>query len=214
MTELQIALDGELAAALDVLAQVQPYVDIAEIGTPLIFREGMRAVREIRAAYPGLTLVADLKIMDAGLAEADIAFCAGADRVTVMALASDATIAGALASARSRGKRVMVDMMQVADPLARGAATAGAGLRSTLLAYGPRFAVGAGLALRSAGPAASGAAGRASGYRRRHQAGDTGTDSTAVAASDHRRLGHHRRARSRRDRARQFHERIGHATTR
>lgn len=119
MTELQIALDGDLDAALDVLAQVHPFVDIAEVGTPLVFREGMRAVREIRAAYPQLTLVADLKIMDAGQAEADIAFEAGADRATVMALASDATIAGALQSAHSHGKRVMIDMMQVADPLAR-----------------------------------------------------------------------------------------------
>lgn len=119
MTELQIALDGDLSAALDVLARVHPFVDIAEVGTPLVFREGMRALRQIRAAYPQLTLVADLKIMDAGRAEADIAFEAGADRVTVMALASDATLAGALASARSRGKRLMVDMMQVAEPLAR-----------------------------------------------------------------------------------------------
>ena len=119
MTELQVALDGELDAALDVLAQVHPYVDLAEIGTPLVFREGMRAVRAIRAAHPQLTLVADLKIMDAGQAEADIAFRAGADYATVMALASDATIAGAIASARSHGKRIMVDMMQVTDPLAR-----------------------------------------------------------------------------------------------
>lgn len=119
MTELQIALDSDLVAALDVLAQVHPFVGSAEVGTPLVFREGMRAVRELRAAYPQLRLVADLKIMDAGEAEADIAFRAGADRVTVMALASDATIAGALASARSHNKRVMVDMMQVADPLAR-----------------------------------------------------------------------------------------------
>ncbi len=119
MTELQIALDGDLDAALAVLAQARSYVDIAEIGTPLVFREGARAVREIRAAYPQLTLVADLKIMDAGEAEADIAFRAGADRATVMALASDATIAGALSSARSHGKRIMVDMMQVVDPLGR-----------------------------------------------------------------------------------------------
>ena len=119
MTELQIALDGELSAALEVLAQVHPFVDVAEIGTPLVFREGMQAVREIRAAHPRLTLVADLKIMDAGQAEADIAFRAGADRVTVMALASDATIAGALASARDHKKRIMVDMMQAAAPLAR-----------------------------------------------------------------------------------------------
>lgn len=119
MMELQIALDGDLSAALAVLAQVHPHVDIAEIGTPLVFREGVRAVLELRAAYPQMTLVADLKIMDAGEAEADIAFRAGADRATVMALASDATIAGALSSARSHGKRIMVDMMQVVDPLGR-----------------------------------------------------------------------------------------------
>ena len=117
--DLQIALDGDLTAARDALAQVHPHVDIAEIGTPLVFREGMRAVLELRAAYPQMTLVADLKIMDAGEAEADIAFRAGADRATVMALASDATIAGALSSARSHGKRIMVDMMQVVDPLGR-----------------------------------------------------------------------------------------------
>lgn len=127
MIELQIALDGDLSAALDVLAQVHPFVDIAEIGTPLVFREGMRAVREIRAAYPQLTLVADLKIMDAGGAEADIAFRAGADCATVMALASDATIASALASARAHGKRIMIDMMQVADPLARARQLLGLG---------------------------------------------------------------------------------------
>lgn len=75
----------------------------------------MTAVRRIREFYPQLTLVADLKIMDAGEAEADIAFSAGADIVTVMAVAADATIAGALASARTHGKRLMLDMMQVAD---------------------------------------------------------------------------------------------------
>ena len=57
--------------------------------------------------------------MDAGEAEADIAFSVGADRVTVMALASDATITGALTSARRHQKQVMTDMMQVTDPLAR-----------------------------------------------------------------------------------------------
>lgn len=116
MTKLQIALDGDLASALKILSAVRPYIDIAEVGTPLVFREGMRALRQIRQSYPQLPLVADLKIMDAGFAEADIAFDAGADIVTVMAVAADATLAGALDSARMRGKRVMVDMMQVAEP--------------------------------------------------------------------------------------------------
>jgi len=127
MAELQIALDGDLATALDLLCAVHPYIDIAEIGTPLVFREGMAAVRRIRESYPQLPLLADLKIMDAGKAEADIAFSAGADIVTVMAVAADATIAGALLSARTHGKRVMIDMMQVADPRARALELLGLG---------------------------------------------------------------------------------------
>ena len=119
MTKLQLALDGDLASALEILAEVHAFVDIAEIGTPLVFREGMNAVRRIRSEYPQLALVADLKIMDAGEAEADIAFSAGADIVTVMAVAADATVAGAIKSARAHHKQVMVDMMQVAEPRTR-----------------------------------------------------------------------------------------------
>ena len=122
MTALQLALDGDLTRSLAILEQVHPFIEIAEIGTPLVFREGMRAVRRIRAAYPQMTLVADLKIMDAGEAEADIAFNAGADRATVMAVTSDATIRGAVKSARQHGKQVMADMMQVAEPITRAAA--------------------------------------------------------------------------------------------
>ena len=119
MAQLQLALDGDLPSALDVLSRVHPYIDIAEIGTPLVFREGMNAVRRIRRKYPQLTLVADVKIMDAGQAEADIAFRAGADRVTVMAVAADATIEGALNCARTHRKQVMIDLMQVANPRTR-----------------------------------------------------------------------------------------------
>jgi 3-hexulose-6-phosphate synthase len=127
VAKLQLALDGDLRSALETLSAIHPYIDIAEAGTPLIFREGMNALRRIREAHPQLTLVADFKIMDAGRAEADIAFSAGADVVTVMALAADATIAGALESARAHNKRVMVDMMQVADARARAFALVGLG---------------------------------------------------------------------------------------
>ncbi|MDE2819720.1 MAG: orotidine 5'-phosphate decarboxylase [Chloroflexota bacterium] len=121
MAKLQLALDGDLTSALAVLERAHATVDIVEIGTPLVFREGMRAVRVIRAAYPGLRLLADLKIMDAGEAEADIAFGAGAGFVTVLGLSGDETIQGALASGKKHGGQVMIDMMGVADPLERAA---------------------------------------------------------------------------------------------
>ncbi len=133
MLELQLALDSDLPAALDTLSAARPYIDIAEVGTPLIYREGMRAIQRIRERYPDLALVADLKIMDAGAMEANIAFAAGADIVTVLGLASDATIAGAVALARQHGKQVMADMMQVSEPLSRGLELLALGIDSLCL---------------------------------------------------------------------------------
>ncbi len=119
---LQLALDGHLDESLAILRAVQAYVDIIEVGTPLIYREGMAAVRQIRRAYPDITLTADCKIMDAGREEALIAFEAGSDVVTVLGVAPDPTIQQAVAAANQLGKQIMVDMMQVADIGQRGQA--------------------------------------------------------------------------------------------
>lgn len=118
--KLQLALDGTLEQALSILQHMAPFVDIVEVGTPLIYREGMRAVREIRSRYPALGLLADLKIMDAGDEESSIAFEAGADFVTVLGVANDSTIRGAATAARRNGKQLVADLMQVVDKPARG----------------------------------------------------------------------------------------------
>lgn len=120
MTRLQIALDGDLTAARAILENIQDVIDVIEIGTPLIYREGMHGVRGIRDSYPNLDVLADLKIMDAGKEEAQIAFDAGADIVTVMGITHDATIQGAVASAREYRGKVMVDMMLVDNLVERG----------------------------------------------------------------------------------------------
>lgn len=117
--QLQVALDGTLADSLTVLAKVRSAVDLAEIGTPLILREGVAAIRAVRADFPDLPLVADFKIMDAGDEEATIAFEAGASIVTVLGVTGSATLAGAVKAARRWGGQVMVDLMQVADPAVR-----------------------------------------------------------------------------------------------
>lgn len=118
--KLQVALDGNLQDSLAILEAVSNMIDIAEIGTPLIYREGMNAARIFRQKFPTLTLLADLKIMDAGEEEAAIAFEAGCDLVTVMGVTQDSTIRGAVKAARRFGKQIVVDLMQVSDPLTRG----------------------------------------------------------------------------------------------
>ncbi len=118
-TGLQLALDGTLEGAFGVLASVHDLIDRIEIGTPLIYREGMRAVRAVRERYPGHQLVADLKIMDAGAEEASIAFEAGADEVSVLAVAADATIRQVIAAARVAGRAVLGDLIEAPLPLGR-----------------------------------------------------------------------------------------------
>lgn len=118
---LQLALDGSLDAATRLLDEVAGRIDRIEIGTPLIVREGVHAVRAVRERVPGLPIVADLKIMDAGAEEAEIAFAAGADEVTVLAVADDDTVRGAVAAARAHGRRVVADLIQAPDPSVRGA---------------------------------------------------------------------------------------------
>ena len=96
---LQFAMDTlTTESALDLAAKAAPYVDILELGTPLIKSEGLAAITAVKAAHPDKTVFADLKTMDAGELEADIAFSAGADLVTVLGVAGDSTIAGAVAA--------------------------------------------------------------------------------------------------------------------
>jgi len=118
--QLQLALDTDYTTALNLLEAVHPYVDIVEIGTPLIFMEGVHVVRAVKEQYPDLSVLADLKIMDAGEMEAAIAFEAGADIVTVLGVASDKTVEGAVKSARRYGRQIMMDMIEVPYTVSRG----------------------------------------------------------------------------------------------
>ncbi|MDY7542919.1 orotidine 5'-phosphate decarboxylase [Cryobacterium breve] len=118
--KLQVAMDViTLDAALTLAAQVAPHVDIIELGTPLIKSEGLRAVTAIKKAHPDKLVFADLKTMDAGELEADIAFTAGADFVTVLGTAGDSTIIGAVKAATAHGKGIVVDLIGVADKVTR-----------------------------------------------------------------------------------------------
>lgn len=120
--KLQLALDDTFEGGLAILAMAHPYIDIAEIGTPLLCREGIAAARRFRSAFPNLPLLADMKIVDAGEQEAEIAFQAGCDCVSVLGLAPQETIHGALRAARRNSGEVMIDMLQVPDLVPRARA--------------------------------------------------------------------------------------------
>ena len=118
--KLQLAMDVlTVDDALELSGKVAEYVDIIELGTPLVKNAGLSAVTAIKEAHPDKIVFADLKTMDAGELEADVAFKAGADLVTVLGVADDSTISGAIKAGKAHGKGVVVDLIGVDDKAAR-----------------------------------------------------------------------------------------------
>ncbi|MBY0093152.1 3-hexulose-6-phosphate synthase [Priestia megaterium] len=112
--ELQLALDlVNIPEAKEVVQEVQEYIDIVEIGTPVVINEGLRAVKEIKEAFPSLKVLADLKIMDAGAYEVMKASEAGASIITILGATDDSTIKGAVEEAKKQGTQILVDMINV-----------------------------------------------------------------------------------------------------
>ena len=86
-----------------------------EVGTPLIKSEGMKVVRKLKKKFPDNIIIADMKIMDTGALEVEMASKAGADVICVLAASDDSTIIDALKSARKYGTKIMVDLIGVKD---------------------------------------------------------------------------------------------------
>ncbi|HEY8968978.1 MAG TPA: orotidine 5'-phosphate decarboxylase / HUMPS family protein, partial [Puia sp.] len=90
-------------------------VDWLEAGTPLILAHGLTGVRELRKAFPGVPIVADLKTMDGGYLEAEMMARAGATHVVVMARAHEETIKCVVRAGRDFGVKVMGDNLACPD---------------------------------------------------------------------------------------------------
>ncbi|MBE0517215.1 MAG: bifunctional hexulose-6-phosphate synthase/ribonuclease regulator [Methanophagales archaeon] len=118
---LQVALDVvELERAIEIGKEcVEGGADWLEVGTPLIKSEGMHAIRTLKEAFPEVKLVADMKTMDTGALEVEMAAKSGASVVSLLAVADNATIEDALRSARKYGVAIMVDIMNTEDPVKR-----------------------------------------------------------------------------------------------
>lgn len=114
--ELQLAIDllnKEEAAKL--AKKVEEYVDIVEIGTPIVINEGLPSVQHLNENISNAKVLADLKIMDAADYEVSQAVKFGTDVVTILGVAEDASIKAAVEEAHKHGKELLVDMIAVQD---------------------------------------------------------------------------------------------------
>lgn len=110
--KLQIAFDiTDLEKAIELGNQVAEYCDILEIGTLLIYKNGIKAIERFREAFPQKTLLVDAKIIDRGKEATTIMANAGADWITVMAGTGKEVIHSACTTAHQYNMRVMLDLI-------------------------------------------------------------------------------------------------------
>lgn len=117
---LQVAFDlVDVAEVRRVLAAL-PESDhiLIEVGTPLVKMLGISVVKEVRAIRPGAFVILDLKILDTGNLEVRLAADSTADAVVISGLAPKKTLELAINEARKTGIYSVIDMLNVADPLA------------------------------------------------------------------------------------------------
>jgi len=115
--KVQISLDlTSIPEAMEMARiAVRAGVDWLEAGTPLILAEGLGSVRALREEFPNHPIVADLKIMDGGYLEAELAAKAGATHVVVMARAHPATLRVVVEAAKDYNLKVMGDDLGAED---------------------------------------------------------------------------------------------------
>ena len=118
---LQVALDllNEHRAIKIAEESVKGGADWLEAGTPLIKSEGMEIIRKLKDKFSDKTIIADMKTMDTGAFETEMAAKAGADIVVILGAADTSTINDAVKSARKYGAKIMIDLIGVKDKIKR-----------------------------------------------------------------------------------------------
>ena len=118
---LQIALDVPNLERVKKIISELPESDriILEVGTPLLKKYGVNVIRDLREVAKDMFIVADLKTLDVGKVEVDLAFEETADAVVVAGLATAETIDKFIKEAKRLGIYSIMDMMNVDDPIAK-----------------------------------------------------------------------------------------------
>ncbi len=116
---LQIALDVPTKENMMKVIKQLPPSDriILEIGTPLIKHFGTQLIGELRDNVKDAFIIADMKTLDIGKVEVDLAFEETSDAVVASGLASMETLENFVYEANRMGIYSFIDMMDVETPL-------------------------------------------------------------------------------------------------
>jgi len=112
--KIQFAMDVKtIKEALALCEEVAEFVDILEVGSPLIASEGVHAVKAIKQEYPEKIVLADTKCCDGGYVIGSYAYEAGADIATLMAVATDMTVQRFVEAAKEYNKKHALQIFEL-----------------------------------------------------------------------------------------------------
>ena len=116
---LQIAFDIPSVERTKKIISELPESDriILEVGTPMLKKYGVKVIRDLREVARDTFIVADLKTLDVGKVEVDLAFEETADAVVASGLAATETLDKFIYEAKRLGIYASVDMMNVETPV-------------------------------------------------------------------------------------------------
>ncbi|WP_251547772.1 orotidine 5'-phosphate decarboxylase / HUMPS family protein [Limosilactobacillus caecicola] len=112
--KLQVAIDRvSLEQAKKVAAQLDPFVDIIEMGTSLIKDYGCNALKKEQLGIHHAELLLDTKTIDEGQYEFEKGYAANADILTVMGAASLGTLETCYKVVENYDKQMFIDLMEL-----------------------------------------------------------------------------------------------------
>lgn len=110
--KLQISFDmTDLNKAIQIALKVENFADIFEIGTPLIYKEGINAIKTFKDKFPDKKLFADTKLVDRVEDIIILLSNSGANYISVLAGTSNSIIQNSSRIAHSLKSQIALDLV-------------------------------------------------------------------------------------------------------
>jgi 3-hexulose-6-phosphate synthase len=110
--KLQVSFDMvDLNKALEIATKIEKSVDIFELGSPLIYKNGLQAIKQFKNKFNKKKIFADIKMVDRVEKIIGVFAEEGTDYISILAGTSNHTIQNASKIAHNAGIKIALDLV-------------------------------------------------------------------------------------------------------
>lgn len=115
--KLQISFDfNSLSEAISIAKSVAEFADIIEVGTLLLYKEGVKAISEFKKEFPSKPIFVDAKICEKAKDSITLLAKAGANIISILAGTSNKIIYEASQIAHENNSKIALDLIDSYSP--------------------------------------------------------------------------------------------------